>query len=112
MGESAGQAPPAATADTFDDTVRVEQDRFDATMVATDPESDYWYWEGLIGGGIPGWSSRELTLPLPDVAGDGMLKVFLKGAGPGTHPVGVSINGQMLGEGTWNDWRTTNCDCR
>ncbi|MFZ1573726.1 MAG: C25 family cysteine peptidase, partial [Chromatiaceae bacterium] len=103
MGESAGQAPPATTADTFDDTIRVEQDLFAATVVATDPESDYWYWAGIIGGGIPGWSSRELTLPLPDVAGDGMLKVFLKGAGPGTHPVRVSINGRMLGEGTWND---------
>ena len=90
------------TADTFDDTVRAEQDRFAATVVATDPESDYWYWDGFIGGGIAGWSAKSFTIPLPDVAGDGMLRVFLKGAGPDAHPVRVSINGQPLGGGSWN----------
>lgn len=105
MGESPtkDKAPDPVAAGDFDDTITAEQDIFAATVVSTDPESDYWYWEGFIGGGNPTWSAKQVSIHLPDVAGGGKLKVFLKGAGPGTHPVQVSINGQILGEGSWND---------
>ena len=103
MDETSQTAPGPVAAGNFADTVIAEQDKFAATVVSTDPESDYWYWEGFIGGNNSNWSTKQFTVSLPDVAGDGKLKVFLKGAGPGTHPVRVSINGQILGEGTWKD---------
>jgi hypothetical protein len=105
MEESSAKdkAPDPVAAGDFDDTITAEQDIFAATVVSTDPESDYWYWEGFIGGGNPTWSAKQVSIHLPDVADGGKLKVFLKGAGSGTHSVQVSINGQTLGEGTWND---------
>lgn len=105
MEESSAKdkAPDPVAAGDFNDTITAEQDIFAATVVSTDPESDYWYWEGFIGGGDPKWSAKQVSIHLPDVADGGKLKVFLKGAGSGTHSVQVSINGQTLGEGTWND---------
>lgn len=110
MEESSAKdkAPDPVAAGDFDDTITAEQDIFAATVVSTDPESDYWYWEGFIGGGDPicsskNWNTKCFTVRLPDVADGGKLKVFLKGAVSGTHSVQVSINGQTLGEGTWSD---------
>ena len=94
-------APEPMIAGSFADTLWAEQDRFAATVVTTDPGSDYWYWDGFIGGGIAGWSAKSFTTILPNVAGDGLLRVFLKGAGLGAHPVSVSINGHPLGGGSW-----------
>ena len=34
---------------TFVDRKHVEVDAFAATVVATDPESDYWFWDYLVG---------------------------------------------------------------
>ncbi len=97
------KAPDPVAAGDFKDTITAEQDRFPATVVSTDPERDYWYWEGFIGGNDPNWNTKRVTVRLADVADGGWLKVFLKGAGPGSHPVRVSINNQPLGEGTWQD---------
>lgn len=94
--------PEPAPTGTFPETLWAEEDRFAATVVATDPASDYWYWEGFIGGDLPGWSVKSVEVQVPDVAGDGLLRVFLKGAGQGAHPVAVSLNGIPLGEGTWD----------
>ena len=95
------ETPEPVAAGGFADTVTVEQDRFPATVVSTDPERDYWYWEGFIGGNDPNWNTKRVTVRLSDVVDGGWLKVFLKGAGPGSHLVRVSINNQPLGEGTW-----------
>ena len=53
MEESSAKdkAPDPVAAVDFDDTITAEQDIFAATVVSTDPESDYWHWEGFIGGG-------------------------------------------------------------
>ena len=110
MKESSAKdkAPDPVAAGDFDDTITAEQDIFAATVVSTDPESDYWYWEAFIGGNDPicsskNWNTKCFTVRLPDVADGGKLKVFLKGASSGAHSVQVLMNGQPLGEGTWND---------
>jgi len=95
-------APEPVAVSGFQDTVTAEQDRFAATVVSTDPGSDYWYWEAFIGGSVAGWSTKSFSVDLPDVLGDGVLRVFLKGASSSAHPVSVSINGNPLGEGTWD----------
>lgn len=110
MEESSAKdkAPDPVAAGDFDDTITAEQDIFAATVVSTDPESDYWYWEAFIGGNDPicsskNWNTKCFTVRLPDVADGGKLKVFLKGASSGAHSVQVLMNGQPLGEGAWND---------
>lgn len=97
------KAPDPVAAGDFADTVIAEQDKLAATVVSTCTECDYWYWEGFIGGNDPKWNAKEVTVQLPNVTGDGTLSVFLKGAASGSHPVQVSVNGQSLGQGTWND---------
>lgn len=100
----AREVPPAVVpTSAFNDVLAFEVDRFAATVVATDPSRDYWYWEAFIGGEIPGWSAKTLTFQVPEVAGGGVLRVFLKGASTGSHAVSLSLNGEFLAEGTWED---------
>lgn len=100
----AREVPPAAVpTSVFNDSLAFEVDRFAATVVATDPSRDYWYWEAFIGGEIPGWSAKTLPFRVPEVAGGGVLRVFLKGASTGSHALSVALNGELLAEGTWED---------
>src|SRR6185295_6076015 len=50
MGAAEAPVPTPAPGGTFVDTVHAEVDAFAATLVSTKPDSDYWYWEGLIAG--------------------------------------------------------------
>ncbi len=103
MDQFGGTVPPLAAVGAFTERVTVEQDRFAGTVVATDPNSDYWHWEAFIGGSDISWSTRRFTVSLPHVAGDGTIKVFLKGAAVGVHVVRVAVNGHLLGEASWQD---------
>lgn len=95
-------APPADTdaVTDFVDTIAFEQNAFPATVVGTDPEGDYWYWDGFIGA-TAGWSSKGFSLDVPDVVAGGSLAIALAGASPAAHPVEVSMNGTPLGSDTW-----------
>lgn len=103
MDEAAKKAPAAVAAGDFADTVVAEQDKFAATAITTCTECDYWYWEVFTSGASSNQSTKPFTVSLPDVASGGTLSVFLKGVVSGSHPVQVSVNGQLLGQGTWND---------
>ncbi|MFO0677919.1 MAG: C25 family cysteine peptidase [Polyangiaceae bacterium] len=93
--------------------VHVEEDRFAAVAVATDPEKDYWHWEYMVAGDSE-FGTRTFDLPvsgLARAAAPGRLTVTLKGAAfsatpdstaPGGHRVAVSVNGVLVGETTWS----------
>ncbi|MCP4902743.1 MAG: hypothetical protein GY906_37755, partial [bacterium] len=106
-GESAGSGRKVAAGDSlsFSDCIKYEEDAFPATLVSTDPESDYWYWKGMIGGHPTlGTVSVSIEVPAP-VAGDsnGQLVVRMYGindtAEVNDHRVAVWINGEYAGKG-------------
>ena len=113
MEESSAKdkAPDPVAAVDFDDTITAEQDIFAATVVLPTPKATTGIGRVSSAAAIP-QSAKQVSVHLPDVAGGGKLKVFLKGAGPGTHSVQVSINGQTLGEERGTIWRITSCGCR
>jgi hypothetical protein len=103
-----GSAPAPASGLRFLDTVHAEADRLPATVVVTDPDSDWWFWDYLNAGGA---SDGKRTFPVsaPDLSGpDGTarLRVTLHGAtATGTadeHHAIVRVNGTEVGESRWS----------
>lgn len=107
MRTSDGGSPaPAATPQSFPDTVHFEQDRFAGIAIAPDPDSDYWFWDVLIAGD-PSYQTRTFPLDIHGLAGTGTaaLTLRLQGAtstgAPGEHRVSVRLNGSTLGDASW-----------
>ena len=83
-----------------------EEDRFPATVVALDPEADYWFWE-FVSAGSTEFGRRHFTLNVPRVAdGSASLEVRLFGATStglaSEHRVRVRFNGIDVGTSTWS----------
>ncbi len=103
---NAGPASSASPAAAFPETLHVEQDRFAATLISPDPESDYWFWE-FLQGDDPTFGHRTYSLDAPGlVAGQaGNLAVSLYGATdsgvPDEHQAAVAVNGTALGTTSW-----------
>jgi hypothetical protein len=107
---NAGPASSASPAAAFPETLHVEQDRFAATLISPDPESDYWFWE-FLQGDDPTFGHRTFSFDAPGlVAGQpgnlGVnLAVSLYGATdsgvPDEHQAAVTVNGTALGTTSW-----------
>ncbi|HYU33540.1 MAG TPA: C25 family cysteine peptidase [Thermoanaerobaculia bacterium] len=96
---------PGGPADTFPEVRRTEHDAIPATAISLAPESDYWFWEFLLGDD-PTFGVRTFSLDAPGFSpGAAELAVDLQGATttgtPGEHRVDVSLNGTPLGEAQW-----------
>ncbi len=108
MQTAAAGAGPAAPGGTFTDTRHTERDAFPATLLAPDPESDYWFWE-FLQGDDPTFGRHTFTLDAPGLAtagaAGGTLAVSLQGATAsgvdGEHRAAVAVNGIPLGEAQW-----------
>lgn len=88
---------------SFADTVRREEDLLPRIGVASDPESDYWFWSFVIAG-HPTFGHSELSFDLPSVASvssEGLLAVDFWGFDAGPHQAEVWVNGALLGEVAW-----------
>lgn len=90
----------------FDSTVHAEADLLAATVVANDPESDYWYWSALVAADpTDGSKSFEVAAPSAAPLGTGRLRIGFKGASAsgtaGEHHALVRVNGIAVGETTW-----------
>ncbi|HQK88200.1 MAG TPA: SdrD B-like domain-containing protein, partial [Acidobacteriota bacterium] len=103
------QAPlvdPTGT-ETFKRTVRAETNRYAATTIFTDPESDYWVWDYLIAG-TAGQDRKTYPLASPGLAAaeTAILSVRLVGgsesAADPDHHVRIMLNGTAVGEHRWN----------
>jgi len=93
----------------FTATVHAEEDRFPATVVATDPASDYWYWDYLAAGD-PTHGRKSFPIQVVDLApGRATLQVALHGASAtgvaGEHVAIVRVNGQEVGRTAWEGMR-------
>ena len=103
-----GKKPVPVEPGTFADVVHVEQEFFQVPAAATDPESDYWYWNYLIAGYAP-LATKEYGVQLPAVAsgaGQAALVTHLfGGSSSGTqneHHVQILLNGSLIGEAQWD----------
>ncbi len=100
-------AGAGAAGASFPAVSHVETDAFPATSLALDPESDYWFWQFLIGGDAAN-GTRTLPFDAPGLAvgGSASLRVRLQGATAsgvaGEHVATVSLNGTPLGQTQWS----------
>jgi hypothetical protein len=104
--------PPALTAGRFRDSAHAEQQSFAATVVATDPESNYWFWSSFVAG-EPGSSVQSFPINASNVAwtpggtfgGTAHLSVNLFGASAtgmsGEHQAAIFFNGTQIGFAQW-----------
>lgn len=101
-------AAAAAAGGSFPETRHIEKDLFAATVISSDPDSDYWFWD-FLQGDDPTYGHRAFTLDAPGLAataaGGGTLAVNLQGATAsgfaGEHRAQVALNGTPLGETSW-----------
>lgn len=112
-GVVAPSSTPANAA--YDSTVHAESDRLAATVVSTDPDSDYWYWDFLIAADpTDGTKSFPVTAPGASPLGTGNLRLRLKGASaagaPTDHHAVVRVNGIAVGETSWTGLATQTVD--
>jgi hypothetical protein len=100
-GNPAAPAPPAR----FAAAAHLEQDLFAAPAAVTDPESDYWFWDFVIGADAAlGRKTFNVDAPGLD-AGTPRLTVNLQGATKtgvaGEHHAVVRVNGSDVGAMQW-----------
>ncbi len=95
-----------------------EQDLFDATYLAFDPESDYWF-EAFVFAGDPDFGKADFVFELSGVENSGQpvsLTINLYGAVdlPGTedHSFEVSVNGVPVGQGTFDGIKAASFTCQ
>ncbi|HKV06718.1 MAG TPA: C25 family cysteine peptidase [Thermoanaerobaculia bacterium] len=108
MAALPGSSPSPAPGLSFLDTVHAEADRLAATVVTTNPDTDWWFWDYVNAGGA---SDGKRTFPVqaPDLSGTGgtaRLKVTLHGATSTNvadeHHAIVRVNGTEVGETRWS----------
>jgi hypothetical protein len=100
-------AGPPVPGESFSATSHVEQETFAATVLATDPDSDYWYWASFVAGD-PQLGSQAFTLSAEAAATltqAAHLRLNVQGASAtgidGEHQAQVSLNGTPIGGAQW-----------
>lgn len=107
MGTASVTAPGGAGSASFETTVTAETDTFAGTLVATDPDSDYWFWSYLTQGSpINGTRQFTVASPARAAAGTPRLRTYLHGASEtgvaDEHEVVVKVNGNTLQTVSWS----------
>jgi peptidase C25-like protein len=107
MAAAAVATGAGAATDSFAASAHAEQDLLPATLVALDPESDYWFWD-FVQSGDPTFGTKTFAFDAPGLAaaaGSATLVVHLQGATAsgvtGEHHAAVRLNGTPLGEVRW-----------
>ncbi|HVT58797.1 MAG TPA: C25 family cysteine peptidase [Thermoanaerobaculia bacterium] len=105
-----GSPAPAPGPATFTARAHFEQNLFAGTVIAPDPESDYWFWKPTISGD-PTYGTQSFPLDLQGLApgaATATLAVHLQGASAaatgglaGEHHLRLRVNGAPAGETSW-----------
>jgi Peptidase family C25 len=102
----ASPAPPIPGG-SFPFSAHAEQETFAATVVATDPDADYWYWASFVAGD-PQLGSQAFPLSgeaASTIAQTAHLRLNVQGASDtgiaGEHQAQVSLNGTAIGGAQW-----------
>jgi hypothetical protein len=99
MEQAAGAGPAAAPGGTYVDTLHLERDVFAATLASSDPEVDYWFWDGAFDDSAS-LRTRHFTVTVPDALAGYELSVDLVGATVASHPVELTLNGVPVASGS------------
>jgi subtilisin family serine protease len=106
-----GSALPISLNKTFTETGHFEEERHAITSLFTDPETDYWFWDYVIGGDTSK-GSKSFTFVADGVAmisQQAQLKINLQGASEAArgvdHHATFSLNGTVIGDGQWDGTR-------
>ncbi|MCZ6506456.1 MAG: C25 family cysteine peptidase, partial [Acidobacteria bacterium] len=102
-----GGNPSPVTGGAFVDRVHHEEDVIPAVVVAQDPASDYWYWDGIIAQSTNTTRSFDFDVDDPTNTGAAELAVLLFGATDdpliaSEHHAIVRLNGVELGSTIWD----------
>jgi hypothetical protein len=109
QNSSDSAAAPSAEPVFFANTIHYEKNNINAPFFATDPAENYWYWDYVVGGDQDlGTKTFNLNVTGLSANSVGSIAVNLKGAYASDQRAIIALNGQALGEGTWqgNDKRT------
>ncbi|MBI5076232.1 MAG: DUF11 domain-containing protein [Nitrospirae bacterium] len=107
MASLEGSGPAPAGYSSYRETIHAEEDKTVAPVLATGPESDYWFWDYVIAGNpslgrkpfdlqafgvADSLSAAALTATLHGVTATGVIN---------EHHVSISLNGTVIGEDRW-----------
>jgi len=98
-----GRWPSQLGNGTFTDTAHAEENEILAAELFTDPQSDFWVWDYVIGGYAP-YDVKNFPIMTKGVAAgssNAVLTVNLQGFTNTQHYVIISLNGQQIGESQW-----------
>ncbi len=107
MTAANGGAPLPQPGGSFRAERTFEENVFAGTVVALDPDEDFWFWRGLSAGDpVNGYVSLSFEIARLDPEGaGGQLEVEFYGAShtgiAGEHVVEVRLGGILLGSATW-----------
>ncbi len=99
-----GMPGPASGAETFKDSLHLEEDHYALTALFDDPKADFWLWDFI----NAGQEGKSFNFYAPGAAdwGTANLAVNLKGASNTAaaldHHVKVRLNGTYIGEDQWD----------
>ncbi|MEO1369900.1 MAG: C25 family cysteine peptidase, partial [Acidobacteriota bacterium] len=103
--EGALPLTPTVAPPTYLDAVDFERQVFPATLAATDPEADFWFWAGAAANTTYDTATVEFDLPNLAPEGTSALTVRLQGANRTgravDHRVELTLNGYRLGDTSW-----------
>ncbi|MFZ3138771.1 MAG: C25 family cysteine peptidase [Thermodesulfovibrionales bacterium] len=103
MRDIVGRWPIQLGNGTFTDTAHAEENEILAAELFTDPQSDFWVWDYVIGDYAP-YDVKNFPIMTKGVAGGSStaaLTVNLQGFTNTQHYVIISLNGQQIGESQW-----------
>ena len=99
-----GKSPlPVSGDNTFTEALHTEQDNIVVPVITDDPESDYWFWDFIVGGD-PDVGVKTFTIQANGVANTsttGSLSINLQGFTDTKHHASVKLNGTQIGDNTW-----------
>jgi len=108
-GSVTGNGVPA---DSFTDTLHVEENHTMWSRTPGAPDADYWFWEKLT---APARVTHSFTIPAPEVdGGDATIRLAFQGGSDTQdnpdHHVLVSLNGTEIGDTYWDGTAAQICE--
>ncbi len=103
-----GGVPQAQPGATFAESLRLESQAIPATVGARDPDTDYWFWDGVLAGD-PQQGIATLDVTVPDALAGAPAELAARFYSvtdypvPQEHTAIVEVNGAAVGQTSWEN---------